>query len=168
MAQFLPAYDRVILEEGGYVLTNAPNDRGGMTYAGISRRAHPKWEGWKYIDRGETPPVELVRDFYYKEFWWPIKGDMIEDQKVAEAIYTFAVHGGQRTASIMAQVAAGATPDGKIGQKSVASINAMSPARFRERFCIAMITRYRDICVRDKTQRQWIIGWLNRALKVVE
>lgn len=164
MADFLPAYERVILEEGGYKLTDAENDNGKQTYAGISRRAHPKWPGWSAIDAGDTPPTQLVRDFYRDSFWVPIRGDLIASQKVAEAIYSMSVNA--EASRKLAQVAARVTPDGVFGPKTIAAINSLDAEGFLNRFCIAAIARYRDICIRDKTQRQWIIGWLNRALKV--
>lgn len=165
MGSFLPAYERVILEEGGYKLTNNANDNGKQTFAGISRKYHSKWSGWKYIDAGSVPPVQLVRDFYHTNFWLMIQGDAIKDQAVAEAIYSMSVNA--EAARKLVQVVVGVTPDGKFGDKTLAALNAMNPELFLYKLCVAMIARYRDICVRDKTQRVWIIGWINRALKVV-
>ena len=34
MAQFEPAFEQMIRDEGGYVLHEVPGDTGGMTYAG--------------------------------------------------------------------------------------------------------------------------------------
>ncbi len=42
MSDFLQAYERMIVNEGGYVLHTVQNDRGGQTYAGIARNAWPK------------------------------------------------------------------------------------------------------------------------------
>ena len=43
MSDFLQACERMIVNEGGYVLHTVKNDRGGQTYAGIARNAWPKW-----------------------------------------------------------------------------------------------------------------------------
>ena len=43
MAEFAPAFEEMIRDEGGYQLTAIPGDNGGQTYAGIARkigRAH--------------------------------------------------------------------------------------------------------------------------------
>jgi len=104
MADFTQAYERTTLNEGGYVLTNHAGDRGGQTYAGISRRYHPKWEGWAAIDRNETPATGLVRDFYREKFWEPVKGDDITDQRTAETIYDFGVNADPRVAVKLAEV----------------------------------------------------------------
>ena len=48
MANFDIEFDKLIFTEGGYV--NDPDDAGGETYLGISRKHNPKWDGWKKID----------------------------------------------------------------------------------------------------------------------
>ena len=50
LANFESAFNRMIEDEGGYVLHEVPGDRGGMTYAGIARKMNPNWEGWQHID----------------------------------------------------------------------------------------------------------------------
>ena len=45
MADFLPAYEAMIRNEGGYVLHDVPGDRGGQTYAGIARNMNLRWPG---------------------------------------------------------------------------------------------------------------------------
>ena len=68
MADFLPAFENMIKNEGGYVLHNVPGDRGGMTYAGIARNMQSGWAGWGHIDRNEPVPAQMVRDFYKQNF----------------------------------------------------------------------------------------------------
>ena len=48
MADFTKAYALTAAYEGGYV--DDPEDAGGETYRGISRRYHPSWQGWQIID----------------------------------------------------------------------------------------------------------------------
>ena len=61
---FETAYDKMMVDEGGYILHTISGDTGGTTYAGIARNKNPQWAGWAFIDAKETPPTELVRDFY--------------------------------------------------------------------------------------------------------
>lgn len=165
MADFAPAFERVLLAEGGYQLTNNTNDRGQQTYAGISRRSNPTWTGWAYIDQGQTPPSALVRERYRAAYWDPLRLDALTSQAVAESIYGCAVNSGVKVAAKLAQVAIGTTPDGDVGPKTIAALNGMSdPSLFLARFTVAKIARYRDIVTKDKTQRQWLLGWINRAL----
>ena len=95
MADFIPAFEKMLHDEGGYQLTDIPGDRGGQTYAGIARKPNPDWAGWQHIDRkdfGSATP--LVREFYKTNFWDRIRGDDLTDQAIAETIFNFAVNTG--------------------------------------------------------------------------
>ena len=169
MADFLQAFERAILAEGGYKLHEVAGDRGGMTYAGIARNPNPGWPGWAYIDRGETPPSQLVRD-YYREGWWnPIRGDGIASQDVAYTIYSFSTNSSARLRPVvavkLAQLVAGATPDGVFGPRTLASVNAMGPELFVAKYALARLARYEQIVRRDRTQQKFLLGWLSRTLK---
>lgn len=169
MADFLPAYEAMILAEGGYRLHEVEGDRGGMTYAGIARKMNPQWAGWAYIDRGEIPPTQLVRDFYRAGWWAPIGGDDIADQRIAQAVFSFAVntsaYGRPKVAAKLAQIVVGVTPDGDIGPKTLEAINAYPPELFLAQYTLAKIARRRDICMRDRSQVKFLLGWINRDLK---
>lgn len=161
----------MIKDEGGYTLHNVPGDRGGQTYAGIARNFNLNWEGWEFIDRGETPPTPMVRNWYHTNYWLPIAGDHLIHQVVASSIFNFAVNSsapGRPTVAIkLAQLVAGATPDGTLGSRSVATLNAMDPEKFVMAYALAKIARYRDIVTRDRTQQKFLLGWINRTLKDV-
>jgi hypothetical protein len=88
MADFNPAFEKMLHDEGGMQLTNIPGDRGGMTYAGIARNANPQWAGWNLVDRQEMggPLTSMVREFYRLNFWDRIRGDEISNQQIAETI----------------------------------------------------------------------------------
>src|SRR5579884_2616859 len=62
---FHRAYRATRSYEGG--ASNDPDDPGGQTNAGISRRAHPEWAGWTLIDQGAPPEKlePLVESFYW-------------------------------------------------------------------------------------------------------
>jgi len=164
MAEFLPAFERMIVNEGGYVLHTVAGDRGGMTYAGIARNFHPSWQGWKVIDQGETPPAELVRQFYRSNFWAPLRLDDVEHQEVAGNLFDFGVNAGLSTAAKLAQLVVGATPDGKIGAKTLQALNAIDTDLFVARYALAKIARYRDIVRKDRSQIKFLVGWVSRAL----
>jgi len=164
MANFKAAFTNTMLNEGGYKLTNIPGDRGGMTYAGISRKMWPNWGGWVYIDADTTPPNDLVEAFYKQAFWDPLMLDHVSASVVSSNIYDFAVNAGGKTAAKLAQVAARTTPDGVMGQKTLTAINTMSTEMFILRFSLAKIARYRDIVAKDRSQIKFLMGWLNRTL----
>lgn len=165
MGDFIKAFERTITNEGGYKLTNIAGDRGGMTYAGISRRFHPTWPGWLQIDGHQVPSSALVREFYKSEFWDKVRGDQIESQRIAESIYDFAVNADWRVAAKVAQVVVGVTPDGSIGDRTVAALNAADPAVFCLAFALGKLRRYADIVNRDRSQAKFLLGWVNRTLQ---
>lgn len=165
MSDFLPAFERMILNEGGYKLHTVPGDRGGQTYAGIARNAWPKWTGWAHIDAGDTPPAEMVRGFYRANFWAAMRLDEVQSQDVARTLFDFAVNAGTGTATKLAQIVVGTTPDGKIGPKTLAAINAHDPALFMAQYALAKLARYEQIVTRDSSQRAFLLGWVRRTLK---
>ena len=163
-ASFLAAYEATMLAEGGYVLHEVKGDRGGQTYAGISRKAWPKWRGWVDIDLGNKPDAGDVREFYRQHFWEPLNLSTL-DPRVAATIYDFGVNAGVSTAAKLAQIVVGATPDGKIGPVTVSKIAAMDPEKFVLSYALAKVARYRDIVARDRVQMKFLLGWLSRTLK---
>lgn len=163
MADFLPAFEAMIRNEGGYVLHDVAGDRGGMTYAGIARNMNPQWGGWPLIDAKRDVPAQLVRDFYKAGFWDNIRGDELQHQAIAQAIFDFHVNTG-RPARVLAQVVVDATPDGQFGDRTVAALNAADPDKFVLAYALAKIARYRDIVARDRTQQKFLLGWINRTL----
>lgn len=169
MADFLPAFERMIMDEGGYKLHQVQGDRGGLTYAGIARNMNPQWPGWAFIDRGETPPSQLVRDFYLAGYWQPLGCDAINEQAVAESLFNFAVNtsapGRPVVAAKLAQVVVGTTPDGVVGPKTLQAINFMDAQLFCALYALAKLSRYRDICMKDRSQTKFLLGWVNRTLK---
>lgn len=171
MADFLPAFEAMIRDEGGYRLHAVEGDRGGQTYAGIARSFNPGWAGWVHIDKGDTPPTAMVRDWYHANYWLPISGDHLIHQAVASSIFNFAVNssapGRPAVAVKLAQLVVGATPDGSLGSRTVAALNAIDPEKFVMAYALVKIARYRDIVTRDKTQAKFLLGWINRTLKDV-
>lgn len=118
MANFEKALELVLKNEGGYV--NDPNDNGGETYKGISRRANPQWSGWKIIDGykkkykdfkkkldSDNELQKCVKSLYRSNYWNPIKGDDLVHQDMAEEIFDAAVNFGITKAIKLAQKTVG-------------------------------------------------------------
>jgi lysozyme family protein len=168
---FEKAFDRMIANEGGFVLHKTENDKGGLTFAGISRRANPAWPGWVLIEKGDRGSVrlhDLVRELYRQKYWNSIRGDEILNENIASSVFDFAVNAGVRVASKLTQLVVGANPDGVIGPNSLAKINATGVNDFVLRYALAKIARYREICKRDPSQRVFLYNWITRALKEVQ
>lgn len=167
MADFTPAFDTMIRNEGGYRLENVSGDRGGKTYAGIAYNYHPQWQGWTLLDTDPDSPQlpQLVSDFYRDNFWHAVQGDGLHDQQIAQSIFDFAVNAGVPTAARLAQQVAGVNADGIIGKQSLAALNAISAELFMPRYALAKIARYAAIVNKDASQSKFLLGWINRTLK---
>lgn len=154
------AVRQVIAREGGSKLTNDPNDRGGLTKYGISKRAYPDLD---IQNLTETQAIGI----YKRDYWDALKLDDVRDPLIAAAIFDTAVNMGATTAARLAQSLAGAPVDGKIGPVSIAGINRSEPMIFLPMFVIARIERYSDICSRDPSQKKFLHGWIRRALELL-
>lgn len=109
------AVELILKHEGGYV--DHPDDPGGETNYGISKRAYPDLD----IANLSKHDASLI---YKEDYWDRIRGD---DLPYPLAILTFdaAVNSGVRRASRWLQYGVGAKPtDGIIGDKTVEVANA--------------------------------------------
>lgn len=114
--KFDTAFDRLIGHEGGYV--NDPNDPGGETKWGISKRAYPHLD-IKNLTR------EDARAIYRRDFWQRIRADKLADG-VAFQLFDFAVNSGVETSIRYLQRALGVADDGHWGAVSQAAADASS------------------------------------------
>ena len=108
MAKFETAFEKVVFHEGGYV--NDKDDKGGETYMGISRKAHPNSLIWEHIDkitkRFKTPSVitaelkknneltDLIKKIYKSDYWNPFDLNKEKSQRLANQIFDNAVNMG--------------------------------------------------------------------------
>lgn len=113
---FDTAFDRLMGHEGGYV--NDPNDPGGETNWGISKRSYPS-VNIKALTR------DGAKDIYRRDFWNRINGEELWDG-VAFQTFDFAVNSGIGTAVRYLQRTVGVADDGHWGPKSRAAAKAMS------------------------------------------
>lgn len=170
MAEFLTAYNKTSQWEGGFA--DVAGDAGGETYAGISRKYHPKWTGWDIVDKykplkwnekiKDFEIESLVKQFYYKEFWTKVNGDFIEHQNIANFIYDYAVHSGVVRASKKLQYAVGTRQDGIIGAITTKVTNALDPSILIEKLKSERRQFLVDLSEKQ-SQRKFRSGWVNRV-----
>jgi lysozyme family protein len=155
-----------VLEHEGE-LANHPYDRGGLTYRGIARNAWPHWEGWKYIDKGEKPPLELVRKFYYDNFWVPLKCDSLPPP-IAIFLFDSAVGSGHSIPTRWLQKAIGAKPDGIVGNETIQKAQKASPQAVVDSMLRQRMLLYANIVRHDRRQNVFLYGWLRRTMNLVD
>ena len=121
---FDDAFARTIGHEGGYV--NNPQDPGGETKFGISKRAYP----------GEdirSLTIMRTRELYRRDYWDRVQGDQLPPW-IAGQVFDAAVNSGVKQAALWLQRAVGAQPDGIIGAKTIAAARRADPATAVARF----------------------------------
>lgn len=174
MAKFLPALQKVLSHEGGYV--KDPNDPGGETYKGIARNKHEDWSGWPLIDQHKLQhgfPANLETDdglqllaskFYQLGFWDTINAYQITNQAIAESIFDFGVNTGVKRSAMLAQKVVGASVDGVIGIHSIEKINNFNPDHFLAAFALEKIAFYVAIIKTRPASKVYFYGWICRVL----
>jgi len=155
MANFNQAFEIIIGHEGGYV--NDPDDPGGETKFGISKRSYPK-----VVILNLT--IDQAKAIYLADYWNPINGDQIASQKMAESIFDFAVNAGVGTSAELAQKVIGADIDGSIGKNTIAKLNVFDPDYFIAAFTVAKVRRYIEIVKKKPTSKKYFFGWVARAV----
>ena len=146
---FDQAFDRLIGHEGGYV--NNPDDPGGETKFGISKRSYPNVDIAK-LTRDEAKVI------YLHDFWEPL-GDA--HPAVKFQVFDFAVNSGIQTAIRKLQAAIGVADDGHWGPKSAAALKAMDLNDILMRFAAYRLDFMASLSVWDKFGR----GWARRIAK---
>ena len=141
-------FDRVIGHEGGYV--NDPNDPGGETKWGISKRSYP------HLNIAELTR-EDAKGIYRKDFWNVIKADNLPDG-VAFQVFDFAVNSGVSTGIRYFQRALGVADDGIWGPISQAAADAASETDM----IMGIIAERLDFMTRLKNWPHHGKGWTRR------
>ncbi len=163
MATFDNLFDDLIKLEGGLTLSTLPTEH-TATYAGIYRYAHPKWVGWRDIDRGILPSKEVVKKFYMEEFWFKIRGYEIINESIAFSFLEFSVNAGVTTATKMVQEIIGVSIDGNVGNETISALNKIDSDTFYYKFAFYKLRKYRNIVMANPSKRQMLLGWVNRLL----
>jgi lysozyme family protein len=185
MAQFDIAYKITMAHEGLY--SNHPTDNGAETFAGISRRYYPTWNGWLIVDRHKRLPhfpqnlkenealQEQVYSFYKKNFWDVNKLDKVSNQEIANELFDTGVNMGYRVAAEFLQKSYNLlskdeaaykkiTVDGAIGPKTLSAINGHPmPTKILKTLNILQGAKYISICERDPSQEVFFSGWIERV-----
>jgi lysozyme family protein len=154
--------------EGGYV--NDPDDAGGETYGGITRRDNPTWPGWAIVDAAKPlrngayvqAAEPYVAPHYQRHYWPVVKGDQIKDQRVAGFLFDWYVNSGTRAVRAV-QLATGQHADGILGPKTLAAINAHDAAKLFDELKAMRTAFVQAIVANRPSQKKFLTGWLRRV-----
>jgi len=153
MADFNLALPKLLKKEGG--LSDDKEDRGGLTKYGITKAGYP------HLDIASLTK-EQAADIYRIDYWNKLGLDGVESQIKAELMFEAGVNFGVVTLAKMAQRVADVKDDGIIGAKSIIAINMMDDTVFALALKLMAVDRYRRICNNERSQKVFLLGWLNR------
>lgn len=189
MADFSTSFKITSAIEGSYA--NDKDDKGGETYAGVSRNNEPTWKGWQVIDKLKKEdcfPSNLATNvtlqkwvscIYKTKYWNALSLDELHDQRMANEIYDTGVNMGVGRAGLFFQRALNCINrngtlfpdldlDGKIGIKTIACFNALSVS---DKYLVWKLfnclqgAKYIDICEANPTQEKFIRSWASRVFE---
>jgi len=184
MATFLTSYNNYVKPiEGGYA--NIKADKGGETYAGISRKFHPNWPGWTVIDSKKdvngyikwnskfSELTPLVNQFY-ESLYTKNNFHKINNQAIADILFDWFVNSGYAAVNTRAPETFGVDEilnarfgfklpiDSQFDSKTIDAINATDPVKLHAEIKKERKNYYNFLLSKDPSQLVFAKGWLAR------
>lgn len=164
--RFVECLNRVLKHEGGFV--NDPLDSGGITNLGVTKRVWEEFVGHPVSESDmRNLTVDKVSKLYKQKYWDRVSADKLP-KGVDYVVFDFAVNAGTGRATKMLQSTVGSTPDGIIGNQTMARINSFDVKDLIEKYSNARTKFYQDIVVARPNQSRFINGWLRRTNEAKE
>ena len=155
--RFKLAVTKLLAHEGGYV--DDPEDPGGETKFGISKRSYPDLDI-------KNLTAEDAEKIYYIDWWLQYRYERIFNQRMVEKVFDLAVNMGARRAHILLQRAVVDSGgkylyvDGILGPRTVEAVNSHpNPNYLMAELRLQAIRYYVSL---DKPR--FFAGWVKRAL----
>lgn len=150
--------------EGGFV--NDPDDLGGATNMGVTigtYEAYCRKKGYPRptIERLKNLTKEDWEKIFKTMYWDRWKADGITSQPVANIVvdwvWASGVHGIKRPQKLL-----GVAPDGLVGAKTIAAINAADPRKLFDAIKADRAKFIDEICKARPKNEKYRKGWMNR------
>ncbi len=148
-----------LVHEGGYV--NHPRDPGGATNRGITQRVYNAWRTRNGVQPQSVRHItdEEVNQIYRRQYWDRVQGDELPSG-LDYAVYDFAVNSGVYRAATYLQNLVGVTPDGVIGEITLAAIAEKDV----EKLIIALCDKRMGFLRRLQHWPTFKTGWTRRVM----
>lgn len=145
---------KFVLEmEGG--LTDDPNDPGGLTNFGISKKAYPN------VDIRNLS-VEQASDIYRRDYWNACRCDEFPGLW-AIAIFDMAVNQGVGKAIRTMQATLGLTADGVIGPATIKALGSSEPRKLKV-FLANRLAAYAKLMAANQNLLVYAVDWSFRVV----
>jgi len=152
MTAFDQAFVFVAEAEGGYV--NDPQDPGGETKFGISRRAYP------HLAIANLT-IEQARAIYHRDYWCRAGCDALPP-RIGVAVFDCAVNQGVGSAKRLLQRALRVRADGKIGPITRAAIASADESTLLLDYLSHRLRAY----AATRNANRYMRGWSRRVLSL--
>jgi lysozyme family protein len=174
VAQFDPAFQFMMDHEDAKREGRVTRDGDGRTRFGICERFHPEMPAAFWT----APPAEalnIAETIYRHKYWDASRLGEIVDQAVASKLFDMCVPMGRTEAALLAQRAANGlllgsrkapAIDGKIGDLTIAALNACPPQNVVEALCNLSKIFFCECAAKNPAKERDLQGWLNRAAAV--
>ena len=177
--------DNIISEtlrrEGWPKFTDDPADRGGATKGGVTLNSWREYIGNPLATADDLKAIteDQARAFYRHRYIIDPSFDRIQDGHLQELVVDAGVHHGPRHAAKWLQWAADVKQDGKVGDITIAAVNAADPHElylwtiaFRVRLFGRLIGRDPELARARRAgfnlQARFAGGWNNRVAQFLE
>ena len=150
--------EQVIKHEGG--LVDDPNDAGGLTNFGISKRAYPD-EDIKELT------VERAKELYKRDYWDRFKCGQLPD-RIRHIYFDMCVNmGGGRATKILQEACNSKNSnkidvDGGIGKNTIKASANLEDFRLRA----YRVMFYAELVMKKPNQMKFWVGWFKRSCEV--
>lgn len=171
MSLFPPAFAFVMQHEDAARSGKVTVDAGGRTRFGIAEKFHPGLPA-TFFTGSAGDALKVAEEILRRDYWEPMRLSDVTSQNLANKLFDMAVNMGVHQAAIYAQRAvnglASSGPrllieDGRIGEQTLAAINAADPIALHQLLCDLSRQHYRHVAALNPAQAPNLSGWLCRA-----
>jgi lysozyme family protein len=157
---FDKALAAVLVHEGGYV--NNPKDPGGMTNLGCTKAVWEEHCGHPVDEKAmrALTPAD-VGPLYKRNYWDKVKGDELPSG-VDYVVFDAAINSGAGRAAKWLQACVGVEPDGGIGPKTLAAVQAFDAEQLVKDYSKRRLSFLMDL----PTWSTFGKGWYRRVQEV--
>lgn len=163
------AVDFIIDHFEGTTFVDHPDDRGGPTKFGITKKSLSRTRGRAVTtnDIHELTRAE-AKTIYEADYVTPVRGDDMSYGPLRLAAIDYAIHSGPRTAVKAMQEIVGVTTDGIIGPITWNAITHYNERGLFVRLMSHRLTFLTRIVSRDTSQVSFVYGWGKRLAKILD
>lgn len=149
----------VLKMEGGTTAENDPNDPGGLTKFGISKKAYPN------LDIASLT-LEQAKEIYRKDYWEACRCDELPTG-FAISVFDTAVNQGVGKARRLLQIALEVEVDGILGEKTIQAAFKAEPYRVKK-FLAERLAAYARLMAENKGLLVYAVNWSYRVVSLAE